>query len=281
VLGGALLALSLVGSWATNQQLARFLADLDVQALHGAEQAFGRFVEQQRGHLLSQVGVLVDDTRVRSTVITPKFDEATVKDVLNDLKKASGASALAVLDVSGKVKVVTGADRLRQVDLGSSPVVKAAIEGPASDVWTFPEQVLVVAIAPVRTGSTVSALLMMGFMLGEPVLGAVQRTTGAHGALYVGEKLLASSSNDPGLAQALRQASIIQDGSDQLVRTDRDFFGRAVRTSESSTAAKAVWLVPQHHQGGRVGLLRVIVWMPALAVALTLVLIILFRSRNT
>jgi hypothetical protein len=56
----------------------------------------------------SEVTVLADDNRIRSTVLAPKFDEATVQDILEDLRKSSGATLLAVVDAAGKVIAVAG-----------------------------------------------------------------------------------------------------------------------------------------------------------------------------
>ncbi len=55
---------------------------------------------------------------------------------------------LAVLDGSGKVQAVTGAVGLRQVDLSCFAAVKAAFERPTSDIWTLPDQVQVIGLAP-------------------------------------------------------------------------------------------------------------------------------------
>ena len=53
--------------------------------------------------------MLADDNRIRATVLAPKFDEATVQDVLEDLRKSSGATLLGSRSTSaGKVVAVSG-----------------------------------------------------------------------------------------------------------------------------------------------------------------------------
>src|SRR6185312_1877884 len=115
-------------AWFANAQLEHVLSNLDDQALGQASRTFEELVNRQREQLVSEVKVLADDNRIRATVLAPKFDEATVQDVLEDLRKSSGASLLAVLDATGKVQAVTGAVGLKQVDLSGSTAVRAAFE---------------------------------------------------------------------------------------------------------------------------------------------------------
>jgi len=110
-------------SWLADGQLRRLLSGLDDEALAQASRTLEELVNRQREQLVAEVKVLADDNRIRTTVLAPKFDEATVQDVLEDLRKSSGATLLAVLDASGKVQAVTGAVGLRQVDLSGSAAV--------------------------------------------------------------------------------------------------------------------------------------------------------------
>src|SRR4051812_14786163 len=109
VMAGITLGVAVATSWMMHAQLDGFLASLDADSLNEAISVFDRSIEQQRGQLASQVALLADDTRVRAPVMTANFDEATVRDVLEDLKKVSGANVLAVLDVNGRVRAVAGA----------------------------------------------------------------------------------------------------------------------------------------------------------------------------
>jgi hypothetical protein len=275
VLGGtAFLALV---SWAIDRQLGKFLSELDQDALQQSTQMLDRVIDQQRSQLASEVSVLADDTRIRSTVLAPVFDETTVKDVLEDLRRSSGANAMAVLDGGGKVRAVTGADGLVGVNLGSSSVFRAALERPATDVWTLPDQVRIIAISRIRSGEQVPALLVKGMTLGEAQLGAVQRTLGVAGAVFIGDRMTASSTNDPGWNEAFRVASRIPDEGVRFVESGPGYLGRLTRTSSAATAGRVVWLVRHHHQIERVRVLSVLVWAPVLFGGLLLLLVAMFR----
>lgn len=275
MLGGAL-------AFALHRQLGDAHSSFDRAALVQASGVLERSIEQQRRSLLSVVGVLADDTRVRASVMTPDFNEATVKDTLSDLKTASGASVLAVLDLEGKVRAVTGAESLRHLDLGSTPLIKTAAEKPAAQVWTFPQHVLVVAAAPIHSGADASALFMMGFELGEATLGGLRDMLGVDGAVLIGDRIVATTAKDAALAPLLRRAAALEEGASHLVAADGAgprYLARVTRTSSSATAGKVVLLVPQHHQAAKTALLGAMVWTPALLGVLAFVLVLVVVRR--
>jgi hypothetical protein len=257
------------------------MLDLDRDALRQASGMLNGLIDQQRSHLVSEVTVLADDSRIRATVLGANFDEPTVRDVLQDLRKSSGASVLAVLDSGGKIRAVAGADTLRDVNLGSSPVVNAAQERVSTDVWTLPDQVRVIAVAPIRSGDRVLALLMKGVTLGEQQLGAIQRTLGVTGAIFIGERMTASGSTDPSLAAAFQAASRIGDENDQIVESGgRNFLGRAIRTSGATRAGRIIWLVPLHRGTAQARTLEILACAPVVPAGMLLVALLLGTRRT-
>jgi hypothetical protein len=267
-------------SWLADGQLRRLLASLDDEALGQASRTLEELVNRQREQLVSEVKVLADDNRIRATVLAPKFDEATVQDVIEDLRKSSGATLLAVLDGSGKVQAVTGAVGLRQVDLSASAAVKAAFEHPTSDIWTLPDQVQVIGLAPIRSGAEVPALLVKGLPLAKGQLATVETALGVSGAVFIGDRIAASSSQSAELDEALRSAGRLADGSDELVIGGRGYRVKIGRAGEGATAARLAWLVPRHRAAERARLLLLLVWCPVPLGAL-LLLLLLVNSRRT
>jgi hypothetical protein len=279
--GAALLALALGGSWAAQRQLDRFLGELDGDALLAAKRVLDRSLEQQRSQVLSQVGVLAEDNRIRATVIMPNPDEGTIRDVLDDLMKTSGAGLLAVLDVQGKVRAVTGIEGLREVGLGSSAVVKAAVEHPAAYIWTFPKQVLAIGVAPVRFRGEIYAYLVMGFEAAKPALVAIKEALGVSAAALIGDKIVASSSDDPSLGETFREAAAGDEETNVLLRNGgQDYLSRVTRVSNSVASAKVVWLVLRHRQAEPVRLLRLATWTPSLAAFFLLALLLVVSRRG-
>jgi hypothetical protein len=281
VAAGFLLALTLAAVWVGKRQMERLFSDLDAASLRHAQDSLDSLVEQQRVRLIAAVRVLADDTRIRSTGLTTGFDEGTIRDVLEDLKKASGVNVMAVLDEGGKVRAITGAEGLRHMDLSSSPVVKAALEAPASYFWTLPNQVLIISVAPIHTGPQVSALLLMGVTLGARELSGIQRTLGVSSAVFTGDQLIASSSDDPALGDVFRTAIGIADGDAHVVPGHQSFLSRVTRTNDSATAAKIVWLVPRHVHSHGDEVLRIANWAPALFATVMFALVLMvIRKRH-
>ncbi|MDX2023792.1 MAG: hypothetical protein SF187_26375 [Deltaproteobacteria bacterium] len=276
----ALLVLTSLAAWAMDRQVTSLLNQMDADTLRQSNALLAQFVEQQRRHLLSEVNVLAEDTRIRSTVITPELDEATITDVLTDLQKSSNASVLAVLDTRGKVRSVVGADEMRNLDLGSSSLVKAALENPSTYIWTFTNKVRVLGVAPIRTGDEVAALFMMGFELGESSFTGIEKALGAQGAVVVGDKVVSKISDNPSVLNAFRLASDLAEGEQRLVRSDRDYLASASPVSNMASAGKTVWLVPHYQHVERVGLLKVATWAPAVFMCITFAVVLWLGLRK-
>ncbi len=279
--GTALLALAVSASVLSQRLIDKFLTQLDGDAVQTGRKVLERTLEEQRAQALSQVSVLAEDTRIRSTAMMARLDEATVRDVLKDLMVTSGAGLMAVLDVNGKVRAVTGAEGLRDVDLGSSTVVKAALQRPSAYIWTFPQQVLAVGVAPIRTQDQVNAYLVMGFEVAKASLSAIHGSLGVSAAVFLGDKLVASGTDDGAALEALRAAAANEADKDVVVSGgDQPFFGRVSRIVESVAAAKVVWVIPQHHEAQRIYPLKLAIWTPSLAAALILALTMVVSRRD-
>jgi hypothetical protein len=281
VIGLVVLGLIVGAAWAGDRQLRRFLTALDEQALGHADASLDHLLARERDQLVAEVKVLADDNRIRATVLAPKFDEATVQDILEDLRKSSGASLLAVVDAGGKVSAVAGAAGLREVSLGASPAVKAGFERPTSAIWTLPDQVQIVGLAPIRSGDQTPALLVKGLSLGRSQLATVGQSLGVEGALFIGERVAASSSDGPELDESLRAAARMADGTEPLNAGGRSHLVRLSRTGDGATAARLAWLVPHHHQFERARSLLFLIWCAVpLGALMFLILIVNARRRN-
>src|SRR5262245_28550016 len=279
--GFVVLGLVAGAAWLGDRQLRRFLSELDEQLLGQAGASLEQLLARQRDQLVAEVKVLADDNRIRATVLAPKFDEATVQDILEDLRKSSGASLLAVVDAAGKVTAVAGAAGLREVNLGASPAVKGGFDHPTSDVWTLPDQVQVVGVAAIRSGDQTPALLVKGLSLGKSQLATVGKALGLTGALFIGERVAASSAETPELDEALRAAGHMADGTETLSAGGRMHLARLERTGQGATAARLAWLVPHHHQFERARLLVFLIWCPVpLAALMSLIVMVNARRRN-
>lgn len=272
-------ALALLLSWQAQQRTRTLLEHVDAQTLDESGRVLDAVVVQQRKLLTATVGVLSDDSRIRAMVLTPSFDRATVLDLLTDLRATSGASVAALLDGSGVVRAVVGAPEMDQLDLGTSALVREAMERPAARLWAFANRVGVLSAAPVRLDQDVHALFMLGFALEDSVLREIQQALGTTGAIFVGEQLIASASRAPELEGAMRAAAELPRGEHRIV--GERFLGSSAPLSDSAVAARVAWLLPVEQSTGAASPGVWFSWLPALLVGLMLALMIgLERSQS-
>lgn len=281
LVAGVLVLVALAAAaYTASRQLDMLLSALDEEALDQATRTLDRLLDRQKEQLAAEVAVLADDNRIRATVLAPSFDRATVQDVIDDLRKSSGATLLAVLDANAKVQVVTGSGALRDAGLSASPTVKAAFTKPASDVWTLPDQVQVIGVAPIRSGTDTPALLIKGLPLGTSQLSTVGAALGVAGAISIGEKIVATSTASTGVAEALRLASGLGDGVDRITTPHGTYVVRVARTGPTAMAARVAWAIPARHHADKTRLLALLVWAP-LALGALLFLLLVFPSQRT
>jgi hypothetical protein len=281
--GLGLLILSAAVSVRVDRDMKAMLDREDAQVLEQSERTFDGLIDQQLTHLRSQVAVLAEDVRVRSTVATPQFDEASTADMLGELKKSANADVLAILDAQGTVQSVTGADEMKNLSLGTSALIKAGLEKPSAHIWTFTNKVRLLGVAPIRLGDQVLALFMMGFDLDPQSLADIGAATGSVGGAFVGDTLVASSVQDAA-AQAVLKLSASKDaGAHELVADGHAYAVRSSRPSRAAGAVKVVWFVAKHHEAARMGLLRWFPWAPVTMVGLSFWLLVglAVRQRST
>jgi hypothetical protein len=280
--GAALLALAAAGGFASERLLAGWTAETDSKTLEAAPRLLEHAVEEHKAELLAEVRLLSEDTRVRTTVMTAQFSESTVRDILDDLRKATGATVMAVLDLRGRIQASAGKEGLRSLDLGATPLLADALAKPVAQVWTLPDQVLVVGIAPVRAGRQVAALFLTGRELSAATLSSMEQATGVPGAVVVGHAVVAQSARAAPIAPVIEAAMALEEGRTHVVNAGGgEHLVRVSSTSASARAGRVIWALPRAERDGRVTKLRLLGWMPVALVGLSLALAVsLYRRRS-
>jgi hypothetical protein len=259
-------------SWESHRRLNGVLDRVDARTLDASAKVLDQLIAQQRKRLASTAGVLAEDARIRAMVLTPTFDQATVVDLLTDLKATSGATVLAILDGAGRVRAVVGAPEMDQLDLGTSSLVRGALQKSSAQLWAFASKVGVLSATPVLLDGQVRALFMMGFELDDAVFEDIQRALGTTGAIFVGDEVVASATKDPEVTRALRSAAELQPGTYRVVSDG--FLAGSSLLSDSAVSAKVAWLVPLSRNANEMTLTRALSWAPAALVGLVLALMI-------
>jgi hypothetical protein len=265
-------ALALLLSWAANRRLDALLDGFDARTLDESAKVLDNLLAEQRKHLTSTVGVLADDARIRAMILTPTFDRATAVDLLTDLKTTSTASVVAILDSGGTVRAVVGAPEMDQLDLGTSSLIQNALEKPSAQLWAFAKEVGVLSATPVRLDKQVRAVFMMGFEIKDALLADIERALGATGAVFVGDEMVASASDNPEVERALRSAAELPPGTYHVVAGR--FLAMSSPLRDSAVAASVAWLVPLSRHTDEVTLTRALSWLPAVLFGLVLAFMI-------
>lgn len=270
--------LAVLLSWATQRRVDAWFDTLDARSLDASAKVLDQLVAQRGKQLAATAALLSEDARVRAMVLTPDFDRATVVDLLTDLRATSGATMVAMLDSDGMVRAVVGAKEMDQLNLGTSSLVKRALEAPSAQLWAFADEVGVLAASAVRLDNQVRALFMMGMALEDVVLDNIEETLGASGAIFVGDQLVASARGVPQAEQALRSALDMPPGTYGVV-ADR-FLATHARLGDAPVAASIAWLVPRHRNSDAVTLTSALSWLPAALVGLLLALSLALARGN-
>ena len=277
-LAAGLLLVGMTGmsAWHTFRQRDALLKAADEAVLRGAQLAFEQRLERERQQALRVAELLGDDTRVRATVLAPRFDEATVRDVLQDLRAAGQAGLLAVLDGSGKVRVESGLTELAGMDLSSSAAVRNALVERSTDVWTIGQRVFAVAIAQIRSGAAISALLLSGVEIDAAALRPIERAHGVRGALVVGQKIVARTAGpgDAALDAIFRTAAARGEGGGRVGEGAAAFIYRVSETGPAATSARALWVVGGQHLLASAAPIGGIWWLPVLLSGLMWLLVV-------
>ena len=159
--------------------------------LQRSEAAFLRQLQSAGADLSSLVRVIVDDARVRTTLATPGIDDETILDLLRDMRISTGVSIIGVLE-GGRVRTCLGADGLVRADLSGSTLVRDAWEaGRSSGLWALKDELLAVAMAPVRLANDPPRLVMVGRKVGQTELATVGQDMGTTGALTINGRSVA------------------------------------------------------------------------------------------
>lgn len=279
--GAALLALAAAFAYAGHRQLAGLVNDLDRRTLDSAPRLLETAIAQRKAEVLAEVRLLSEDTRVRTTVMTAQFSETTVRDILNDLREATGAAVMAVVDTRGKVRAVAGKEGLHNLDLAGTPLVTEGLARTMAQVWTLPDQVLVVGVAPVRAGGQVAALFLTGRELTAATLNPIEQAVGVSSAVLVRQAIVARSAGAAPLDALIKAAADLQDGRPHLLDVGGQHLVTVSSTSPSAGAGRVVWALPRGEGQDRLVKLQTLAWAPLPLVALSLALAFsLFRRRS-
>jgi hypothetical protein len=177
-----------LGAFVAQRQLDTAIGTENRARLDAAKNVFDllrtRALEEMRG----QGRILVEDTRLKSTLATQGMDEATVADILRDIGRLRGSGMLVVLTPEGRVFAETGAPELRGWDLSTTSVVKKAQSSNEAVVgsWVIVNKIIDLSIIAIRFDTTVISYLVVGQTIDQPLLKSLGTATGVSAGIAIG-----------------------------------------------------------------------------------------------
>ena len=252
------------------------------QAVNATSALLSQVSEEIRLRLRTEAQLMSEDPRLKSTLATPGIDEATIVDVLQDLRKQTSAELLAVLTPTARVRAVVGADYLKNLDLSTSSVVRAAqaTEQPAVGTWVVADRVLDVSAKAIRFDNQTVAFLVVGAPMTEATLRRAHEVTGAGVALLVGGKVTLAQPADAAFTPAFTAlaAEPLTLDTQSITLAGREYIARLEDIKNAVPRARLAVVLPADAPLGPYERLRPLAHFPV-GVAVVFAAIALLRGR--
>jgi hypothetical protein len=193
-----MVALAIAWSLVAQRQMAKSIAAESSQYLDRARAMFGAVRQRVQDRLRAECRVLVEDPRLKVALATEGMDEATVADILGDVRRLRGAGFLMVLSPDGRVFAQVGADELRGLDLSASSVIKKVqtANDAVSGSWVIGGQLVDLSVTTIRYDAAAIAYLVVGLAVDQQLLKAIAEGSGAALALATGGEITIMSSDE-------------------------------------------------------------------------------------
>lgn len=277
-IAAATLMLGLSGAWTylAREQLAASISEDNQTHLQRVPEALAVLRTRTRDALRAQCRVLAEDPRLKTTLAIEGIDEATVSDILRDLRQLQRSGFLMVVTPDGRVFAQAGADELRGLDLSGSSVIQAAKASSESVVgsWVIARQLMDLGAMPVRSDNIVIAYLVVGQAIDKDTITALATSTGVATAIGLGNEIVVASTDEPDIRALF--TSIAND----VRRTKAQVTGAAGRTyvtafielDEAQPRPYLVLASSLEASASRFKRVEWLHWLPPLLVALALLL---------
>jgi hypothetical protein len=252
-----------VWTFIAREQLSSAIVEETSSKLDVARKSFETLRLQIQGSLQSHCRVMVEDPRLKSTLATEGIDVATVSDILKDLGSLRRAGFLMVLSPEGRVFAEAGAPELRGLDLSASSVVKKAQATNEAVVgsWVLGGKVTDLAVMAVRFGDSLNGFLVVGQPLDEKLLDAVAEQTGVAVASTLANKVVLTSTRDPG-ANAVFAIAVGTAGTRVMSADDSRYVASVVDLQETAQSHRLVLVTSLDAAASRFDRVDLLIFIP-------------------
>jgi hypothetical protein len=264
----AIAVIALVAStawWAAARiSLSRGITHQDERALENASIILGDKLHQVGARLEGECALISQDPRIRFA-LSSAHDEATLVDLLGDIKRPLGVDVIALLNAEAHVLASVGQKEMTGLDLGSSRLIMRAVKDAkaTSDVWGFGDRLLAVSASAVLVDGQPMALVVVAASLGEKAFQSVYDLTGTAGALLIQDKIAGFAPKE--LDDAFAIAVSLAPGADATIAfKEKWLHARSEEIADKALPARVLWLRPVEKERSDYESLLALLWIPML-----------------
>ncbi len=264
-----------------NYAVAQSTAEADRQALIAAHTIFSTQLKQEKESLLAMTRVIADDARIRTALATPGIDAATLEDIFKDIAQSGGVELLAVLSSRGEVQAVYGGDSLRGMDLSSSKLIGGEGKQPeVSRLWCLRPRCFVVGMVPVQLGVSADYLLLAGKRVtGDPLV-ELGSLLGVHGGVTLSGSLVLIGDNDSTHKSGIEAGARLPPNQVHSLTAPGGYLAWTGAVDEGLKDVRSVWIRASGHSASRYGSLPMLIWAPAIVLAVFALTYLMMELRR-
>lgn len=281
VVGGITVLVAVIWYAVVNAALQSGARVQSEAAVNGAQTLFQQMTEDVQLRLRTESQLMSEDPRLKSTLATPGIDEATIQDVLMDLRRQTSAELLAVLTPTARVQAEVGASYMRGLDLSTSSVIKGAQTSAESvaGTWVVGDRVLDVSAKAVRFGNQLVAYLVVGAPLTDATFKHVHDVTQTGVALLVAGKVALAAPPDGPFPSAFGQlAGEASPFETQAMNLNGTAFVARLSAVNNTSQARIAVLRPARESLEPYEKVQYLAWLPTIA-AVVFAVIAILRGR--
>ncbi len=202
--GKLALALGVVGVAATGGSLLAveryLLAETRTRLVEEVRRAHDAYVatyEERMARRQAEAQVVAEEPRLKAVARTAEIDEATLEDVMHEMRQSANAELFALLDPDARVLGDVSEPALGKQLARSAGMAEAQRNGRAAVVWTIGGQVFDVVLQVLRFGTEEVGVLVTGYRLDDRALAAARRQLGAEVVVLAGDRLVGAALAGP------------------------------------------------------------------------------------
>jgi len=166
--------------------------------LQAAERVVREFTDIRMQELIAQSRMIAEMIRIKTVVLTPELDQATLLDTAKDVQSVVGSELLSLVNASGVVLAdVIEPDRFGSSLTGDDAVVQALHGESTHEIRVIGRELYAVVSTPILMERDVVGALRTGFVMDRRIVTLLGAMANCRVGLAIGDTLIAATEDEP------------------------------------------------------------------------------------